>query len=147
VTASQPRTIKISRFAGEGASDIAWSQVFSASAAFCPFFSVRNFPQRQAAVHTMIDEPCADCPDTKFGLGGRGVHLVVPSLIAPVLAVALVSNRMYWRSRLLGHLGQDDIAALLALVSVPEKTLRKSLIDDIVGVSDCSMCCINSRSR
>ena len=60
---------------------------------------------------------CTDCSSTSFGLGGRGAHLVIPSLIAPISAFILVANRIYWRLRLLDTLGFDDVSALLAMVS------------------------------
>ena len=48
--------------------------------------------------------------------------MVIPSIIAPVLAFVLVANRIYWRIRMLGRLGLDDVSTILALVSVMFKT-------------------------
>jgi hypothetical protein len=119
--------------------------VLSAVTAFSFLCSIGSLPVAQAALQTMTYEPCASCPDTKFGLGGRGVHLVVPSLIAPILAFALVGNRLYWRCRMLGRFGLDDIATLLALVSTSGISMTESPTDDVVGVFNRPMCYINSR--
>ncbi|OAP57336.1 hypothetical protein AYL99_08074 [Fonsecaea erecta] len=64
----------------------------------------------------MSANPCADCHLAALGLGGRGAHLVIPSMIAPILAFILVANRIYWRMRMLGRLGLDDMSTILALI-------------------------------
>lgn len=64
----------------------------------------------------MPEDSCPSCPIASFGVGGRGVHLVIPSIIAPVLAFLLVVNRIYWRLDMVGRLGLDDYSTLLALV-------------------------------
>jgi hypothetical protein len=50
------------------------------------------------------------------GVGGRGAHLVIPSLVGPVLATILVFNRIYWRISLVHTLGLDDLCITLSLV-------------------------------
>lgn len=50
------------------------------------------------------------------GVGGRGAHLVIPSLVGPVLATILVFNRIYWRISLVRTLGLDDLCITLSLV-------------------------------
>lgn len=52
-----------------------------------------------------------------FGLGGNGAHIVIPSIIGPLLAAALVFNRLYWRIHLVRTLGIDDLCIGLSLVS------------------------------
>jgi hypothetical protein len=51
-----------------------------------------------------------------LGLGGRGAHLVIPSLLGPILATILVFNRVYWRMSLVHTLGLDDLCITLSLV-------------------------------
>lgn len=65
----------------------------------------------------MSADPCPECPVTNLGLGGRGAHLVVPSMIAPILACFLVANRIYWRLKMVGSLGPDDVSTMFAMVS------------------------------
>jgi hypothetical protein len=50
------------------------------------------------------------------GVGGRGAHLVIPSIVGPVLASILVFNRIYWRISLMHTLGLDDLCIALSLV-------------------------------
>jgi hypothetical protein len=50
------------------------------------------------------------------GVGGRGAHLVIPSLVGLVLATILVFNRIYWRISLVRTLGLDDLCITLSLV-------------------------------
>ncbi|KAI1624450.1 hypothetical protein EDD37DRAFT_609445 [Exophiala viscosa] len=64
----------------------------------------------------MTTDGCPDCTVFSYGLAGRGAHLAIPSIVAPVLAFLLVSNRVYWRCKLVGGLGPDDLWTLLALV-------------------------------
>ena len=52
-----------------------------------------------------------------LGLGGRGAHLVIPSILGPILAAVLVFNRVYWRIALVHQIGLDDVCILLSLVS------------------------------
>jgi hypothetical protein len=52
-----------------------------------------------------------------FGLGGNGAHIVIPSIIGPLLAAALVFNRLFWRIHLVRTLGIDDLCIGLSLVS------------------------------
>jgi hypothetical protein len=52
-----------------------------------------------------------------MGLGGRGAHLVISSILGPILAAVLVFNRVYWRIALVHQIGLDDICILLSLVS------------------------------
>lgn len=52
-----------------------------------------------------------------LGLGGRGAHLVIPSILGPILAAILVFNRIYWRIALVHQIGLDDICILMSLVS------------------------------
>ena len=68
----------------------------------------------------MSGDPCPNCPIFSVGLGGRGVHLVIPSMIAPIVAAFLVVNRVYWRFKMVGSLGLDDISTILALVCLPD---------------------------
>lgn len=72
---------------------------------------------------------CTHCPVETVGLGGEGLRLVIPSVLAPGLAVFLVSNRLYWRFRMLGRFGLDDLATTLATVS-PEYSIRKNVRSD-----------------
>ena len=65
----------------------------------------------------MTNLTCSDDAIVSFGFGGRGAHLVIPALIAPILAFFLVVNRVYWRWNLLGRLGWDDHCTILSLVS------------------------------
>lgn len=58
-----------------------------------------------------------------LGLGGRGAHLVIPSILGPILAAVLVFNRVYWRIYLVHQIGLDDICILLSLVS-PEMSSK-----------------------
>ena len=51
-----------------------------------------------------------------FGLGGNGSHVVVPSIAGPLLAAALVFNRLYWRIQLVRTVGIDDLCIGLSLV-------------------------------
>ncbi len=51
-----------------------------------------------------------------LGLGGRGAHLAIPSLLGPVLASFLVFNRVYWRIAIVHTLGLDDMCIMLSLV-------------------------------
>lgn len=53
-----------------------------------------------------------------LGLGGRGAHLVIPSLIGPILATVLVFNRVYWRISLVHTLALDDLCITLSLVGL-----------------------------
>ncbi|KAL2405788.1 hypothetical protein ABEF95_005601 [Exophiala dermatitidis] len=59
---------------------------------------------------------CTNFRHENFGLGGRGVHLVIPSVIAPMLALLLITNRVYWRLRLVGSLGLDDLATIASTI-------------------------------
>ncbi|EXJ94370.1 hypothetical protein A1O1_02764 [Capronia coronata CBS 617.96] len=63
----------------------------------------------------MAFDHCASCPAENLGLGGRGVHLVIPSMLAPIVSCLLVANRVYWRLNLLGGLGLDDLTTILAM--------------------------------
>lgn len=74
---------------------------------------------------TMMAGDCTDCPVQTFGLGGKGLHLVIPSVLAPGIAVFLVSNRLYWRFRMLGRFGLDDFATMLAAVRL-ECSIQKN---------------------
>lgn len=65
----------------------------------------------------MMAGKCPDCPAESLGSAGRGHNLVVTSVVAPILATFLVSNRLYWRFRMLGRFGLDDLATVLATVS------------------------------
>ena len=53
------------------------------------------------------------------GLGGRGAHLVIPSVIGPIVAAILVLNRAYWRLVLVNALAYDDMFILLSTASAP----------------------------
>lgn len=64
----------------------------------------------------MVTDASADSAVIIFGLGGCGAHLVVPLTAAPVAAFLLVLNRVYWRYKLVGRLGPDDVWTILALV-------------------------------
>lgn len=75
-------------------------------------------------ITTMADE-CSNCPVENFGLGGRGFRLVAPSLLGPSIAMLLVSNRLYWRFRMLGRFGLDDVATILATVRYECSFLRE----------------------
>jgi hypothetical protein len=66
----------------------------------------------------MTGSLCPRCPDGTFGLGGPGSPLVIPSILAPVMASLLVANRVYWRLRMIGSLDYDDVFILLATVSI-----------------------------
>ena len=52
-----------------------------------------------------------------YGLGGEGLHLVIVSVLGPILAASLVFNRAYWRLTQVNSLGHDDICILLSLAS------------------------------
>lgn len=67
---------------------------------------------------------CPDCLVESLGLGGRGRHLVIPSVLAPILAGFLVSNRLYWRFRMLGGFGLDDLSTMLATVRLGSSVFR-----------------------
>lgn len=64
----------------------------------------------------MMESECLDCPVENLGLGGPGLDLVIPAVLSPSIAVFLVSNRLYWRFRMLGRFGFDDLATMLATV-------------------------------
>ncbi|EXJ55567.1 hypothetical protein A1O7_08495 [Cladophialophora yegresii CBS 114405] len=64
----------------------------------------------------MAGDLCTDCPATSSGLSGRGAHLVIPSLVAPIIAFLLVANRTYWRLRMLVSFGLDDVSAILSMI-------------------------------
>jgi hypothetical protein len=66
----------------------------------------------------MAEASCPECPITTFGFGGRGAHLVFPSVILPTLACLVVVNRLYWRFNMVGRLGVDDFIITLALVGL-----------------------------
>ena len=66
----------------------------------------------------MAVQLCSGCEIVSFGIGGRGGHLVIPSLIAPILSSCLVLNRLYWRIKLLGRLGWDDYCIILSVVII-----------------------------
>ena len=51
-----------------------------------------------------------------FGFGGNGAHIVIPSIVGPLLAAGLVFNRLYWRIHLVRTLGIDDLCIGLSLV-------------------------------
>jgi hypothetical protein len=51
-----------------------------------------------------------------FGFGGNGAHIVIPSIVGPLLAAILVFNRLYWRIHLVRTLGIDDLCIGLSLV-------------------------------
>jgi hypothetical protein len=51
-----------------------------------------------------------------FGFGGNGAHIVIPSIVGPLLAAGLVYNRLYWRIHLVRTLGIDDLCIGLSLV-------------------------------
>jgi hypothetical protein len=72
---------------------------------------------------------CTDCPVETFGLGDEGLPLVIPSVLAPGLAVFLVSNRLYWRFRMLGRFGLDDLATMLATVRLEYSTRKNDRSD------------------
>ncbi|EXJ84670.1 hypothetical protein A1O3_05340 [Capronia epimyces CBS 606.96] len=63
----------------------------------------------------MATDDCAYCPVEHLGLGGRGAHLVIPSILAPILSCLVVANRVYWRLNLVGSLGLDDLSTILAM--------------------------------
>jgi hypothetical protein len=73
-----------------------------------------------------IVEPVAQ----NLGLGGRGAHLVIPSLIGPILATILVFNRVYWRIALVHTLALDDLCITLSLVRIFCISSLGSLKDD-----------------
>jgi len=73
---------------------------------------------------TIMTAECSDCLVQSLGLGGRGRPLVIASLFIPILAVFLVSNRLYWRFRLLGRFGHDDLATILATVR-PDRNVSR----------------------
>ena len=62
-----------------------------------------------------------DLATRNLGLGGRGAHLAIPSLLGPVLASVLVLNRVYWRIAIVHTLGLDDMCIILSLVWVVQK--------------------------
>ena len=51
-----------------------------------------------------------------YGLGGRGAHLVIPSILGSAIAAILVANRLFWRYHLVHTLGVDDICSFFSLV-------------------------------
>lgn len=51
-----------------------------------------------------------------FGFGGNGAHIIVPSIVGPLLAAALVFNRLFWRIHLVRTLGIDDLCIGLSMV-------------------------------
>lgn len=59
---------------------------------------------------------CGHIHAGNYGLGGRGAHLVIPSILGPILAAFLVFNRVYWRITLVHQIGLDDICILSSLV-------------------------------
>jgi hypothetical protein len=94
-------------------------------------FSVSTFCPRASTMPPLV----ADLPALQhlvslmprdFGLKGPGFHLVISSIIGPILAALLVFNRVYWRIALVNALGRDDICILLSLVSQDTCTSSKS---------------------
>ncbi|EHY59267.1 hypothetical protein ABEF92_006337 [Exophiala dermatitidis] len=71
---------------------------------------------RYPVLYSFAMDNCTNCRYGNFGLGGRGVHLVIPSVIAPMLALLLVTNRVYWRLRLVGSLGLDDLSTIASTI-------------------------------
>ena len=63
-----------------------------------------------------LAQPAVELLTRDLGLGGRGAHLVIPSIVGPILAAALVFNRVYWRVALVRTLGMDDLCITLSLV-------------------------------
>lgn len=61
---------------------------------------------------------CGHIHPGDYGLSGRGTHLVIPSILGPILAAILVFNRVYWRIALVHQIGLDDICILSSLVSL-----------------------------
>ena len=64
-------------------------------------------------VNTLVD---LTSRSLDLGLGGRGAHLAIPSLLGPVLASVLVFNRVYWRIAIVHTVGLDDMCVMLSLV-------------------------------
>jgi hypothetical protein len=64
----------------------------------------------------------SDLASRDFGFGGNSAHVVIPSIVGPLLAAALVSNRLYWRIHLVRTLGIDDLCIGLSLVRGTEST-------------------------
>lgn len=52
-----------------------------------------------------------------YGIGGYAAHIVIPSIVGPLLAAAVVYNRLYWRVHLVRTLGIDDLCIGTSLVS------------------------------
>jgi hypothetical protein len=71
-----------------------------------------------------------------FGFGGNGAHVVIPSIVGPLLAAALVFNRLYWRIHLVRTLGIDDLCIGLSLVRGTEST--STLLDRQLTIHFCS---------
>jgi hypothetical protein len=84
---------------------------------FLCFQHLSRASKRHLPIHKMPADSCSHCPAITFGLDGRGAHLVIPSIIAPSLAFVLVANRIFWRIKMLGRLGIDDVSTVFALVS------------------------------
>jgi hypothetical protein len=67
---------------------------------------------------------CGHIHTGDYGLSSRGAHLVIPSILGPILAAFLVFNRVYWRITLVHQIGLDDICILASLVSRRSRTYR-----------------------
>lgn len=91
----------------------------------------------------MADIPCSNCQIVSLGIGGRGAHLVIPSLIAPILSSCLVLNRLYWRIKLLGRLGLDDYCTILSLVIAVFYLWYEWMLTAKADLPDCPVQCIN----
>lgn len=59
----------------------------------------------------------SDLVGRDLGMGGNGSHIIIPSIVGPLLAAVLVFNRLYWRIHLVHTLGIDDLCIGLSLVS------------------------------
>jgi hypothetical protein len=90
---------------------------------------------------------CGHIHTGEYGLGERGAHLVIPSILGPILATFLVFNRVYWRIVLVHQFGLDDICILSSLVGRQARTFRNGGGADMClsGLSHCAMygqsCC------
>lgn len=53
------------------------------------------------------------------GFDSPAAGLAALSIVGPILALALVSNRIYWRLKNLGKVWYDDWCIIISLVGVP----------------------------
>jgi len=70
-----------------------------------------------------------------IGVSGRGAHLIIPSLVGPIVATILVFNRIYWRISLVHTLALDDLCITLSLVRI-----HRSGSDNVPSEIDTSSC-------